>query len=112
MLAYPSKSGSLYQQLEILKKQGIPIPTEINGQAIPPEEELESYESWILNTWRSIGSSRHSDDSGPLPITSQDILAYIELMDEDLRRIDIEMIRDIDKEFIDEITVQRERNKE
>ena len=109
---YPGKMGSLAQQLDILQRQGIPPPSSLNGREIPDEQPLNSFEEWLINTWRSIGSSRQTGENGPLPISLQDIQTYIVLMDEDFRRIDIELIRAIDKEFIDEIGTQREINKD
>ncbi|TDK63553.1 phage tail assembly chaperone [Sapientia aquatica] len=109
---YPTKMGTLEQQLSALRKQKLPLPETLNGRVIPKDIELNTFEEWIMLQWREIGQSRETNDTGPQPITDTQILAYIELMQEDLRLIDIKLIKDIDKEFISELAEQREINKD
>ena len=111
---YPRKMGEDYQtleqQLSWLKKQNMPLPETMNGRTIPKEVQLNSFEEWIVKHWREIGLSRVTNDNGPQPITDTQIQSYMQVMQEDFRLIDITLIKDIDKEFIAELAVQKELN--
>lgn len=90
----------------------IKIPSELNGQPIPQPIELNSYEMWVMKQWEEVGRSRLNSESGQQPISDGQILSYITLMDEDLRHIDIQMIKSIDKGFISELANQRDLQRE
>lgn len=112
VMNYPTSMGTLEEQLSFIRRQKLPLPETLNGRPIPRDVELNSYEDWIVKQWREIGMSRVTNDNGPQPITDTQILSYMQLMQEDLRLVDIALIKDIDKEFIAELAVQRELNKE
>jgi hypothetical protein len=110
ILNYPTKQGSLAQQLEFIKKLGKSIPTILNGKDIPTQIELNAYEQWIYIQWQEVGRSRINIDSGPQPISDSNIKDYMSIMEEDLRYIDIRIIKDIDKAYLDELAHQQELN--
>ena len=111
-LNYPTKMGTLEEQLSFIRKKGLKLPTTLNGRAIPEEVELNSFECWIVRQWQDIGTSRINTDAGPQSISDTQILSYMQLMEEDLRLVDITLIKDTDRAFINELAVQRELNKE
>lgn len=98
--------------LSFLKKNGRVIPAVIDGQPVPKDIILNPYEEWIMLQWNEIGQSRINNDSGQQPISDGQILAYTQLMDIELRHIDIKMIKDIDRSFIGELATQKELQKE
>jgi hypothetical protein len=111
-LTYPTKMGTLMQQLKMIEKQGMKRPETLNGKKVPREIELSGFEHWIMNVWQELSRSRATNENGPLPLTDQGIEAWMRLMDEELRLQDIKLIKDVDKGFIDEIAVQQEMNRE
>lgn len=111
-LNYPTKMGTLNQQLSMIKKLGKTLPETLNGKKVPREIELNGFETWIMSIWHELSRSRMTNENGPLPLTDQGMEAWMRLMDEELRLQDIKLIKDVDKGFIDEIAVQQELNRE